>query len=86
MMMDKALNTPGIKTVIFSTAAKLQDENADGKAAIAALQDTLKQFVATGHEVIWINDTPMLDFEPRACIGRAGIASSQNAQRLCAGA
>lgn len=77
MMMDKALHTASVKTVIISTAAKLQMENDEGRRMTGYFRDTIRQFVESGREVIWINDTPMLDFEPRACIRRAGIASSQ---------
>jgi len=77
MMMDLALNTPSVKTVIISTALKLQTENDDGRKMVQALRETLRRFLASGRTVIFVNDTPMLDFEPRACIRRAGVATSQ---------
>lgn len=77
MMMDKALHTPTVKTVIISTAGKLHLLNDDGRAMTGYFRDTIKQFVDSGREVILVNDTPALGFEPRACIRRAGIASSQ---------
>jgi peptidoglycan/LPS O-acetylase OafA/YrhL len=77
MMMDLALNTRTVKTIIISTAVKLNLEDEAGKRLTAAFRDTLQRFVASGRTVIFINDTPMLDFEPRACIRRAGVASSQ---------
>jgi peptidoglycan/LPS O-acetylase OafA/YrhL len=76
-MLRLALTTPGIKTVIISTAVKLQGENAEGRAQLEALRETLRQLLAAGREVILVYDLPRLDFEPRSCIRRAGIASSQ---------
>ena len=77
MMLRLALTTPGIKTVIISTAVKLQIENDEGRAQVAALRETLRLLLAAGREVILVYDLPRLDFEPRSCIRRAGIASSQ---------
>lgn len=77
VMLQLALSTPGIKTVIISTAIKLQMENAEGRAEVAALRETLRQLLAAGRDVIMVYDLPRLDFEPRSCIRRAGVASSQ---------
>ncbi|MGZ3182923.1 MAG: acyltransferase family protein [Telluria sp.] len=76
-MLDLALHTPSVKTVIFSTAVKLQEENDEGRQVVRAFRDTLQKFVASGREVIVYYDNPLLDFEPRSCIRRAGVASSQ---------
>jgi peptidoglycan/LPS O-acetylase OafA/YrhL len=76
-MLDLALNTASVKTVILSTALKLSMENEDGRRATQALRTTLQRFVASGRTVIYVNDLPELDFQPRACIRRAGVASSQ---------
>lgn len=76
-MMELALNTPGIKTVILSTAYKLVPSTDVGRVAYDALRNTLRQFLAQGKQVVFVNDVPALDFDPRACLRRAGVASSQ---------
>lgn len=76
MMLKLALETPGIKTVIVSTAVKLHGENADGQSVMAAMRETVKQLLAAGREVILVYDLPMLDFDPRGCLRRPGVASS----------
>jgi peptidoglycan/LPS O-acetylase OafA/YrhL len=75
-MLDAAFNTASVKTVIFSTAAKLGNETAEGRARVALFRDTLRRFIDSGRKVIWVNDVPMLDFDPRSCIKRAGVANS----------
>ncbi|SFU39332.1 Peptidoglycan/LPS O-acetylase OafA/YrhL, contains acyltransferase and SGNH-hydrolase domains [Pseudoduganella namucuonensis] len=77
MMMDLALKTASVKTVIISTAQRVEEQSGDGKARTAALRETLRRLLAAGKQVIWANDVPRLDFEPRACIRRGAIASSQ---------
>jgi peptidoglycan/LPS O-acetylase OafA/YrhL len=76
-MMELALNTASVKTVIISTTLKLNDAYPDGLVAVNALRDTVRQLQAKGKQVIYVNDVPMLDFEPRACIPRAAVASSK---------
>ncbi|MYN44006.1 acyltransferase family protein [Pseudoduganella sp. FT93W] len=76
-MMELALHTPGIRTVILSTAYKLAPSTATGRVAYDALRNTLRQFLAQGKQVVFVNDVPALDFDPRACLRRAGVASSQ---------
>ncbi|HZX25590.1 MAG TPA: acyltransferase family protein [Telluria sp.] len=76
-MLDLALHTASVKTVIISTAIRLHEGNDEGRMYVAALRDTLRQFLAAGKEVILVRDLPHLNFEPRACIRRAGVASSQ---------
>lgn len=76
-MMELALHTPSVKTVIISTFSRLNIDDPGGKAMTAAFRETLRQFVASGRQVIYVSDTPQLDFEPRACLTRAGIASSR---------
>lgn len=71
-MLDLALNTPTIHTVIISTATWL----APGTQFSAAATDTIRRYVAAGKQVIYMNDVPRLDFEPRACIPRVGLANS----------
>jgi peptidoglycan/LPS O-acetylase OafA/YrhL len=77
LMMKLALTLPGIKTMIISTASKLATGGVQDPQMIAALRDTLRQALADGRQVILVYDVPMLDFEPRACIGRAGVPNSK---------
>lgn len=72
-MLELALNTASIRTVILSTALKLHEGNPEGVATVAALRLTLQRFLAAGKQVVWVNDVPMLDFEPRSCIGRPAM-------------
>jgi len=76
-MMDLALTTPGIKTVILSTAYKLAPSTDAGRVAYDALRNTLSMFLAQGKRVVFVNDVPALDFDPRSCLRRAGVASSR---------
>lgn len=76
-MLELALATASVKTVIISTIFKQQTGDAAGVAAVQSLRDTLRRYTAAGKQVILVNDIPHLDFEPRACIRRAGVASSQ---------
>ena len=82
-MLDIALTTPSIKTVVISTAIKHNIEWEDGKQYVDKLRNTLKTFVDAGKRVVYFYDVPLLDFEPRACIKRAGVASSTT-NRACA--
>lgn len=76
-MLDSALHTVSVHTVLFSTAAKLDSVSEAGKARLALLRATLGRFLASGRKVIWVQDLPTLDFDPRTCIRRAGVTSSQ---------
>jgi peptidoglycan/LPS O-acetylase OafA/YrhL len=76
-MLDLALKTASIKTVIIATALKLQTENDNIPERMRNFRDTLARFTKAGKEVIYVNDVPVLDFDPRACIRRAGIVSSK---------
>jgi peptidoglycan/LPS O-acetylase OafA/YrhL len=82
-MLDLALNTTSIKTVIISTAVKLHGQNDDGRELGNAVRETLKRYTSAGKQVIFMNDVPTLDFDPRACIKRAGVVSS-NTKSPCA--
>jgi hypothetical protein len=75
-MLDLALETTSIKTVIISTAVKLHRQNNDGQKLADAVRETFQRYTAAGKQVIFMNDVPTLDFDPRSCIKRAGIASS----------
>lgn len=76
-LLDIALNTPNVKTVVISTAMLLRQNPADKAMYQEAFRDTLARFTAAGREIIFVTDNPTLGFEPRACIRRAGVASSQ---------
>lgn len=76
-MLDLALNTASVHTVILSTIQKFSADNAEGKLLIDQFRETLRRFVTAGKHVIYVYDVPNLDFEPRSCIKRAGVASSQ---------
>jgi peptidoglycan/LPS O-acetylase OafA/YrhL len=82
-MLDLALSTPSIKTVVISTALKHHIEWEDGKQYVDKLRNTLKTFLDAGKHVVYFYDVPLLNFEPRACIKRAGVASSTT-NRECA--
>jgi len=75
-MLELALATPSIRTVILTTAIRLHRANPEGVAIVEAARETIRQFQAAGKKVIWIDDVPHLFFDPRSCIRRPGIASS----------
>jgi peptidoglycan/LPS O-acetylase OafA/YrhL len=75
-MLELALATDSIKTVVFSTHVKLYNGAPESRAIVAAARETLRRFTAAGKRVIFMNDVPILSFDPRACIKRAGVASS----------
>jgi peptidoglycan/LPS O-acetylase OafA/YrhL len=74
-MLELALNTPSVKTVVFSTHLKL-NTYADARFVVDAARDTYRRFLAAGKRVIVMEDVPVLPFDPRSCIKRAGVASS----------
>ena len=74
-MLDLILAIPSIKKVIISTIVK-HSETEEGKLLTEQLRTTLRALHDAGKEVIYFYDVPNLDFEPRACIRRAGVASS----------
>ena len=75
-MLELALTTDSIKTVIISTISKFNTDTEAGKLLVDQFRTTLRKYVAAGKQVIYFYDIPNLDFEPRACIKRAGIPSS----------
>lgn len=75
-MLEQALSTASIGTVVFSTHLRLDDSTPGARAIHAAARDTIRRFVEAGKHVILMEDVPILSFDPRACIKRAGIASS----------
>jgi hypothetical protein len=72
-MLELALNTPSIRTVIFSTHLWLDPKWTE---MVDASRDTYRRFLAKGMHVIVMEDVPVLAFDPRTCIKRAGVASS----------
>lgn len=82
-MLELALNTASIKTVLLASANRLYGGSADGMALVDAARETLRRFTAAGKHVIYIDDVPKLSFEPRSCIPRAGVASS-GTRAVCA--
>ena len=82
-MLELALTTPSIKKVIISTILKHDTDTEDGKRLVGQFRATLKAFLDAGKEVMYFYDVPTLDFDPRACIPRAGVASSTT-NRACA--
>ncbi|WP_296948664.1 acyltransferase family protein [uncultured Massilia sp.] len=76
-MLDIALGTPSVRTVVISTAMLLRQTPAEKALLVPALRTTLEKFTAAGREVIFVTDNPTLGFEPRTCIRRAAVASSQ---------
>lgn len=75
-MLELALKTESIKTVVISTIVKLNNDTEEGKLLVEQFRATLRKYVDAGKQVIYFYDVPTLDFDPRACIKRAGIASS----------
>lgn len=82
-MLELALSTPSIKKVIISTILQHNTETEDGKRLVEQFRTTLKAFLDAGKQVMYWYDVPILDFDPRACIRRAGVASSTT-NRDCA--
>ncbi|MEO7795743.1 MAG: acyltransferase family protein [Thermoanaerobaculia bacterium] len=75
-MLDLALQTPSIQTVVISTRAKLHNSSPDGRQVSEALRATVERFVAAGKQVVIVRDIPRLDFQPRQCIRRVAIPAS----------
>ena len=82
-MLEMALTTPSIKKVIISTILKHNVDTPEGKALVEKFRATLKALQDAGKEVTYFYDVPTLNFDPRACIRRAGVASSTT-NRDCA--
>jgi hypothetical protein len=71
-MLQQALDTASAKTIIFSLHLNFEP----GSAYMSAARETFRRFLAAGKHVIFMEDVPVLPFEPRSCIKRAGVASS----------
>ncbi|HLF57016.1 MAG TPA: acyltransferase family protein, partial [Thermoanaerobaculia bacterium] len=76
-MLDIALETATVHTVIVSTKLKLETRSYGGRRQLEMLETTLERFLAAGKRVIYVDDVPKLDFEPRQCIRRAAIPTSK---------
>jgi hypothetical protein len=74
-MLERALAMPSVRTVVFSTHRHFIS-TPDGKALVDAARETYRRFIAAGKRVIVIEDVPIMPFDPRSCIKRAGVASS----------
>jgi peptidoglycan/LPS O-acetylase OafA/YrhL len=75
-MLDLALETPSIETVVISTKLKLSRRQPDGRKLTEALRGTVERFLAAGKRVVIVRDVPRLDFHPRQCIRRVAIPGS----------
>ena len=75
-MLELALTTDSIRKVIISTILKHETDSDHGRLLTAQFRATIKAFLDAGKEVMYLYDVPTLDFDPRACIRRAGVASS----------
>jgi hypothetical protein len=74
-MLELALGMPSVKTVVFSTHLRFGSAP-DQRVVVDAARDTFRRFIAAGKRVIFMNDVPIIGFDPRSCIKRAGVASS----------
>jgi peptidoglycan/LPS O-acetylase OafA/YrhL len=74
-MLELALGMPSAKTIVFSTHMRFH-QTPDQRFYVDAARETFRRFIAAGKHVIFMNDVPALDFDPRSCIKRAGVASS----------
>lgn len=75
-MLELVLTTPSIKTVIMSTILKHTRGTEHGQHLIKQFRATLTALQDAGKQVMLFHDVPTLNFDPRACIRRAGVASS----------
>ncbi|MEO8275764.1 MAG: acyltransferase family protein [Thermoanaerobaculia bacterium] len=73
-MLNLALETSSIETVIISTKVKLNNRLPDGRPITGVMRATIERFVAAGKKVIVVRDVPRLDFQPRQCIRRVAIS------------
>jgi peptidoglycan/LPS O-acetylase OafA/YrhL len=79
-MLALALKLPDVKTVLFSTALSLHQPEAEKALLVPAFRETVRTFLAAGKRVIYVADTPKLDFEPRNCIRRGAVPASNTRQ------
>jgi peptidoglycan/LPS O-acetylase OafA/YrhL len=74
-MLELALGLPTVKTVVISALTHL-DTTPERRVLVDAVRETFRRFEAAGKRVIFMSDVPLLDFDPRSCLKRAGVASS----------
>lgn len=74
-MLELALGMPSVKTVVFSTHLRFGSAP-EHRVWVDAARETFRRFTAAGKQVIFMNDVPIISFDPRSCIKRAGVASS----------
>jgi len=74
-MLELALDTSTIRTVVFSTHLRFYTTS-DQQRYVDAARETFRRLLAAGKRVIFMHDVPVLGFDPRSCIKRAGVASS----------
>ncbi|KFC67796.1 acyltransferase family protein [Massilia sp. LC238] len=74
-MLELALGMPSVKTVVFSTHLRFGSAP-EHRMWVDAARETFRRFTAAGKQVIFMNDVPIISFDPRSCIKRAGVASS----------
>jgi peptidoglycan/LPS O-acetylase OafA/YrhL len=76
-MLDIALESPTVQTVLLATALDLEVRTPRGRSMNERMAATIQRFVDRGKRVIWIEDVPALDFEPRECLSRLAIPTSK---------
>ncbi|SFD16607.1 acyltransferase family protein [Massilia yuzhufengensis] len=74
-MVELAIDTPSVKTVVFSTHLRFYTVP-EQKLYVDAARETFRRLLAAGKHVIFMHDVPLIGFDPRSCIKRAGVASS----------
>ncbi len=74
-MLELALAMPSVKTVVFSTHLRF-GTHPGGRVVVDAARETFRRFSEAGKRIIFMNDVPIIGFDPRSCIKRAGVASS----------
>ena len=82
-MLELALGMPSVKTIVISTHARLGTGTPEARAMLVAARDTIRRYTEAGKSVILMEDVPVLSFDPRACIKRAGMVSS-GTRTVCA--
>lgn len=75
-MFELVLSTDSIKKVMISTMLKLNVDTSGGRMMVEKFRGTLKKLLDAGKQVTYLYDVPTLNFDVRACIKRAGVASS----------
>ena len=74
-MLDLALSMPSVKTMVFSTHLRFYTDPGV-RHHVDAARATFRRYLGAGKHIIFMGDVPRLDFDPRSCIKRAGVASS----------